>query len=73
MIVINGTYRSRQKFIQYQSLLKDSQQYDVEWGQLLIEKTTLASFLGLESVAQDQLKMIFPKRNQIIIVEAIKQ
>jgi len=73
LAVIGGSYHSRQKFISLQELLKKSQQYDVEWGQLLIEKSTLGSYLGVENVAKDQLDMTFPVRKQIVIVEADKK
>jgi cell division protein FtsL len=70
--VIAGSHRSRSKFIELQELLVKAQDYDVEWGQLLIEKSTLASYLGLENVAKDELKMTFPVRSQIVIVEEPK-
>lgn len=66
--VIRSSHQSRGYFIEWQSLIEKSQAYDVEWGQLLIEKGILASYLGLENVAKDKLKMTFPLRQQIVIV-----
>jgi cell division protein FtsL len=66
--IIKSSHQSRVYFIEWQSLIKKSQVHDVEWGQLLIEKGILASYLGLENVAKDQLKMSFPLRQQIVIV-----
>ena len=70
--VIRSSYDSRMQFIELQELLKKSQAYDVEWGQLLIEKSTLQSYIGLEKVARDELKMLFPARNQMVIVQGDK-
>lgn len=67
--VIKSSHESRILFIEWQDLLQKAQTYQVEWGQLLIEKSTLASYLGLENVAKDELKMGFPTRKQIVIVQ----
>lgn len=67
--VIKSSHESRILFIEWQELLQKAQAHEVEWGQLLIEKSTLASYLGLENVAKDELKMVFPTRKQIVIVQ----
>lgn len=67
--VIKSSHESRVLFIEWQQLLEKTQEYEVEWGQLLIEKSTLASYAGLENIAKDELKMVFPTRKQIVIVQ----
>jgi cell division protein FtsL len=70
--VISNSHKSRKLFIELQELLQQAQTYEVEWGQLLIEKSTLASYAGLENQAKDELKMSFPTRKQIVIVKVEK-
>ena len=67
--VIKSSYDSRVLFIEWQELLEKSQAYEVEWGQLLIEKSTLASYANLENMAKEELKMVFPTRKQIVVVQ----
>lgn len=71
--IIKSSYNSRVLFIEWQDLLEKSQMYEVEWGQLLIEKSTLASYANLENMAKEELKMIFPARKQIVVVQEKKQ
>lgn len=70
--VIKSSYDSRVLFIEWQELLGKSQAYEVEWGQLLIEKSTLASYANLENMAKEELKMVFPTRKQIVVVQEKK-
>jgi cell division protein FtsL len=70
--VIKSSYESRVLFIEWQELLEKSQTHEVEWGQLLIEKSTLASYANLESMAKEELKMVFPTRKQIVVVQDSK-
>lgn len=67
--VIYSSFTARTRFIEWQSLLNDARAYEIEWGQLLLEKSTMASYSRLEHVASDKLKMIEPKKAQIILVE----
>ena len=67
--VIQISFKARQDFFEWQLLQKEAQQLDVEWGQLLIEKSMLSSFSRLEAVATEQLKMSAPKTEQIIIID----
>lgn len=67
--IINSSYYARQNFIQWQALLTDAQDYEVEWGQLLLEKSTMASYARLESMAADALNMTEPKKDQIVVIE----
>ena len=66
--VIAMTHKNRNVFIVWQALIEESYQLDVEWGQLLLEKNTLASYSRLQSIAGGQLDMIEPsgKRLQVI-------
>lgn len=71
--VIYSSHSSRQAFINWQDLIKQTQAYDIEWGQLLIEKSTMASYARLEDEATDKLKMVAPSTKQIVVVQGRKQ
>ena len=66
--VIASSYNARQSFMEWQGLLKKSSAYEVEWGQLLLEKSSLASFARLEDEAAEKLNMVAPDKNHIIVV-----
>ena len=67
--VIFTSYNARQNFIKWQSLLSDAQDFEIEWGQLLLEKSTMASYSRLEQIAADKLKMIEPNKKHIVVVK----
>ncbi len=66
--VIYSSHNSRQSFIAWQDLLKQAQAYEVEWGQLLIEQSTEASYTHLEKKAVNKLNMVAPSTKQIVVV-----
>ncbi len=66
--VIASSHGARKAFMQWQSMLKQAQAYEVEWGQLLIEKNTQASYARLEALSKEKLKMTVPQTKQIVIV-----
>lgn len=66
--VILSSHHARKQFIEWQGLLKAASAYEVEWGQLLIEKSTMASYARLETVAVGELKMTEPGKEQIVVV-----
>lgn len=71
--VIYSSHSARKSFIALQDLLKQTQAYDVEWGQLLIEKSTSATYARLESEATGKLKMVAPSIKQIVVVQGKSQ
>ena len=72
LAVVYTTHASRQNFIAWQELIKQGQAMEVEWGQLLIERSTLASYARLEQIAGKKLAMSVPEANQIIVVKKEK-
>lgn len=66
--VIYSSFVAREKFVVWQKLIAESQSLEVEWGQLLIEKSRLTSYSRLESIAIDKLKMLAPPTKQIVVV-----
>lgn len=67
--VIYIKYNARLMFIEIQKQEAALDQYEVEWGQLQLELTTLTEENQLEQVARDKLKLIVPQRDKIIYIK----
>ncbi|GAB4264382.1 MAG: hypothetical protein Kow0065_15130 [Methylomicrobium sp.] len=69
MAVIYSKYRSRLLFVEIQRLERELDRYEVEWGQLQLELTTLAEENRVEQIARDKLKLIMPQRDKTIYLK----
>ncbi len=69
LTVIYSKYQSRLIFIEIQKQERELDQYEVEWGQLQLELTTLAEQNRVEQVAREQLKLVMPAREKIIYIK----
>lgn len=69
LAVIFCKYDSRLIFIEIQQQEKALDQYEVEWGQLQVELTTLTEHNRVEHVALEQLKLVMPLREKIIYLK----
>jgi cell division protein FtsL len=67
--VIYSKYHSRVIFSEIQKQERALDQYEVEWGQLQLELTTLAEQNRVEQVAKEQLKLVMPLREKIIYIK----
>lgn len=69
LTVIYCKYQSRQVFIAIQKVEKELDQYEVKWGQLQLEQTTLAEHNRVERLARKQLSMRMPEREEIVFIK----
>jgi len=69
LAVIGSKYQSRDLFIAIQTQKIKLDKYEVEWGQLQLELTTLTEENRVERVAKEQLKLKMPTRGQIIYLK----
>lgn len=69
MGVVYTKHLHRGLHIQLQQLQKERDKYHVEWTQLLLEQGTLGSDQRVEKVAREQLGMIIPPPNQIVVIK----
>lgn len=69
LFVIYSKYHSRLIFIEIQKQERALDQYEVEWGQLQLELTTLAEQNRVEQVAREQLKLVMPLREKIVYIK----
>jgi len=69
LAVIFSKYQSRSLFIEIQTQERMLDDYEVEWGQLQLELTTLTEENRVERVAEKQLKLRMPEREKIIYLK----
>jgi len=69
MAVIGSKYQSRSLFIAIQAEEIKLDDYEIEWGQLQLELTTLTEENRVERVAKEQLKLKMPVREKIIYIK----
>ena len=59
---------NRRLFIQYQGQLQATQQYDIEWGKLLLEQSTWSTQARVQSLARHNLGMVMPSRRSVALL-----
>ena len=69
LLVIYKKYNSCLIFIDIQKQEKILDQYEVAWGQLQLELTTLSEQNRVEQVAREQLRLVLPAREKIIYIK----
>lgn len=67
--VILASHWNRQQFNDLQQLEKRQDKLEVEWGQLLLEESTLSAHGRIESLSRDKLDMYSPSPKSIIMVK----
>ncbi len=67
--VVYSVYMSRQMVNELQSLQRQSDELQVQWGQLLLEKSTWGSYPRVEQTARSHLGMYLPTVQEIVVVQ----
>ncbi|MDD5271563.1 MAG: cell division protein FtsL [Methylovulum sp.] len=67
--VVYYQYSTRLVFIEIQQQQAALDQYEIEWGQVQLEITMLLEENRVESAALNQLKLVVPKREEIIYLK----
>ena len=62
-------HESRKLFIELESLTRERDELDIEWGQLQIEQSTWATHARIEKVATDDLRLSRPDSSEIYVIE----
>jgi cell division protein FtsL len=68
MAVVYIKHLYRNVHTQLQNLRDQRDQLHIEWTQLLLEQSALASDMRVEQIARDELGMIFPAPDKIVII-----
>ncbi len=66
--VIYSKYQSRLLFIEIQKKEKQLDDYQVEWGRLQLELTTLNEENRIEIEARNRLMLTLPAQNKIVYI-----
>jgi cell division protein FtsL len=69
LAVVYSRHEARSHFIELQKLTAQRDHLDIEWGQLQIEQSTVATHGRVESVARDELRMTIPQATDLRIVQ----
>jgi len=67
--VIYAKHESRKLFVELQGLHKARDDMEIEWGQLELEQSTLATHGRVEGKAAAKLGMVIPEANQVVILQ----
>lgn len=68
LLVVGVTQDVRLRTSQLEVLRREAAELDVQWGQYLLEQSTWASYSRVENIAREELNMIEPGPEQIILV-----
>ncbi|OMH36579.1 cell division protein FtsL [Motiliproteus sp. MSK22-1] len=68
LAVIYSAFLYRQLFNEQQQLTQLRDGLQVEWGQLLLEQSSLAAHSRIETVVTKKLEMYVPEPNEIVVV-----
>ncbi|MEY4718222.1 MAG: hypothetical protein RL563_840 [Pseudomonadota bacterium] len=67
--VIYSKYQARLIFIEVQKKEKELDNYEVEWGRLQLELTTLTEENRVEIEARNRLFLTLPLQNKIVFIK----
>lgn len=71
--VVYSSHKAREAFVVSQQQLSSAEQYEVEWGRLLLEKSSSAAYGKLQWVAEQRLHMQVPEGEQLVLVKAKRE
>lgn len=69
MALVIQVYQFRKEFSYLQSLKRDEVNFEVVWGQLLLEQSALTQPSRLEQAAVKELNMHAPDSTEMVIVK----
>ncbi len=67
--VVYTKHESRRLFVELEQLTDESDELNIEWGQLQIEQSTWATHARIEQVATDDLQLTRPEMTEIFVIE----
>jgi cell division protein FtsL len=67
--VVYAKHESRKLFIELQGLEAERDAMNIEWGQLQLEQSTLATYSRLDDAARNRLNLVAPGPANTVIVK----
>ena len=71
--VVYAKHQSRKLFVELDTLKKERDEMNVEWGRLQLEQSTLATHGRIETTAKKRLQMVTPEYDKVLIVRPKKK
>lgn len=68
LAIVYTTNEYRMSFIELQRLEQQTNQLQLQWGQLLLEQASLATPARVEQLAREKLKMRLPAEKEIFVL-----
>lgn len=72
LAVVYAKHQSRKMFVELDTLKKQRDEMNIEWGRLQLEQSTLATHSRIEESAKKRLDMITPEYEEVLIVRPDK-
>lgn len=72
LAVVYAKHQSRKLFVELDSLKKQRDEMNIEWGRLQLEQSTLATHKRIEESVKKRLDMVTPEYEQVLIVRPDK-
>ena len=66
--VTYAKFQTRMLFVQMETLRKQRDEMDIEWGQLRLEQSTWATHGRIEGLARNRLNMVIPENSEIVVI-----
>jgi cell division protein FtsL len=63
--VVTSQHKARKLYVSLQQEKESAQKIEVEWGQLQLEQSTLATLARIEKIATQRLQMQLPNDGQV--------
>ena len=70
--VVYAKHQSRKLFVELDTLKKERDEMNVDWGRLQLEQSTLATHGRIETTAKKRLQMVTPEYDKVLIVRPEK-
>jgi cell division protein FtsL len=68
LMVVASTQQVRRDVNQLETLRREASHLQVEWGQYLLEESTWAAYSRIEGIANQELNMIAPTTEHVVMV-----
>jgi cell division protein FtsL len=69
LALVYTKHESRKLFVELETLTRQRDDLNIEWGQLQIEQSTWATHARIEQVATDNLSLVRPEATEIFVIE----
>ena len=70
VMLVLAEHWSRQLFAENEALKREEERLQDDWGRLQLEQSTWATHARIEALAGEQLELVEPDEDQVVIVAA---